>query len=282
MFSFVQKTESAFTLIELLVVITIIAIISIIGLIVFTGISKSARDARRESDVQSIAHAYEIQYDALSASGYTKPSDSHFSNGYPTPPEGGNYYENISPNGSGFIICAALEDNPQQTCTSKSTTCYCLISRQGIYIAPTPIPSGMGTAVFSLNSGTSYNQTQEIPVQVKVRTDTDSANTFVAKFSFPVNLLAVTRIDITGSFISSWVEQYYDNNTGQISLSGGLPNPGYQTTGTDGLMATVYFTAKTTGNLSLNYDSVNSAIYRNSDNVNILGNTSGTSFTITP
>ncbi len=52
--------KKGFTLIELLVVIAIIAILSVIGFTVFTNVQKSARDAKRRSDIDAISKALEI------------------------------------------------------------------------------------------------------------------------------------------------------------------------------------------------------------------------------
>lgn len=150
--------------------------------------------------------------------------------------------------------------------------------------AATPTPTTSPAAVsFSLQSGSSVSQGQEFSVRVMSETDTDPANTFVGKVNFPANLLSVSRIDTSGSFISNWVENYFDNNTGVISLVGGIPSPGYKTSGSPGLLATAYFTAKAVGTANFSFDP-KSAIYRNSDNVNILnpGGAGGMTVTITP
>lgn len=150
---------------------------------------------------------------------------------------------------------------------------------------PTPAPSpAVPSASFSFQSGSSYDQSQEIPVKIMVQSNSEAANTFVAKINFPANLLAVSRIEATGSgtFITNWAEQYYDNTAGTISLAGGVPNPGYKTSGTPALMATIYFTAKSTGVASLSFNNTTSYIYRNSDNANILDTSPGTNIIITP
>lgn len=145
---------------------------------------------------------------------------------------------------------------------------------------PAPIPNPT-SATFSLQTGTGYTQGAEIPVKVMAETSTDAANTFVGKINFPAQLLSVSRIDTTGSFVTNWTENYYDNTAGTISLVGAVPNPGYKTSGSPSLMATVYFTSKTSGTANLTFDHA-SMIYRNSDNVNILAKTTGTSITINP
>lgn len=73
------------------------------------------------------------------------------------------------------------------------------------------------------------------------------------------------------SFIKNWVENYYDNQAGTVSLVGGVPSPGFRTqTGDLGTsMAKITFTVKKVGEATISFDQ-DSAIYRNSDNTNIL------------
>ena len=70
-----------FTLVELLVVVSIIAILSVIGLAIFGNIQKGARDARRKTDVDSIAQAMEINYGKDIAGQYKGLLDNMFSSG---------------------------------------------------------------------------------------------------------------------------------------------------------------------------------------------------------
>ncbi len=51
--------KKGFTLIELLVVISIIAILSLVGTAVFSGVQKSARDAKRIADLSAIKQSLE-------------------------------------------------------------------------------------------------------------------------------------------------------------------------------------------------------------------------------
>ncbi len=127
------RLVQGFTLIELLVVIAIVAVLSMVGFAVFTGVTRSARDAKRHVDIDAISKAYEV----ARSSRYIPLSTSAFSGGVtPQDPSKGPYFNWLDSNGTGFKICAALEDNPNNACNTPATTCYCKFSSQGT------IPSG--------------------------------------------------------------------------------------------------------------------------------------------
>jgi len=54
--------KKGFTLIELLVVITIIGLLATVGLSSYTQAQRRARDARRQSDINTLRNALEIYY----------------------------------------------------------------------------------------------------------------------------------------------------------------------------------------------------------------------------
>jgi len=73
-------------------------------------------------------------------------------------------------------------------------------------------------------------------------------------------------------FIKNWVESYFNNQDGVISLVGGVPTPGVQTNAGATYapkMATINFIVKAEGEATISFDE-KSAIYRNSDNIDIL------------
>lgn len=132
------KRNEAFTLVELLIVISIIAILALLGLVIFRNVSSNARDGRKKADIEAITKAYEVKY----SGSYPTLTGTDFSGGsFPQPPEGGSYYNNKTSDNSSFRVCTALEANPQKTCSSPSTNCYCLSSSQGSY------PTGGGGGV---------------------------------------------------------------------------------------------------------------------------------------
>ncbi len=137
-------------------------------------------------------------------------------------------------------------------------------------VTVTNTPAVNKTAQFSLTgtpatiaAGSQFN------VAVKAVT-TEDANLFAARLNFNPTLLEVVSIDTNTSFVTpaQWVNNNFDNATGQINLIGGVPTPGYKTT-TASTMATVVFKAKLAGSAQINF-AANSAIYRNFDNVDIL------------
>lgn len=62
-----RNTPTGFTLIELLVVIAIIAILATIALVIYSGVQRNGRDAKRRSEIDAIAQALESHY--MNASG---------------------------------------------------------------------------------------------------------------------------------------------------------------------------------------------------------------------
>ena len=110
---------------------------------------------------------------------------------------------------------------------------------------------------------------QEFEVKVLSRSDIDNANLWNATITFPKNLVEVVRINKTGSFITSWTEEFFSNTTGEISLTGGVTSPGFKTNLNQGLMATIVFRTKAAGQADINIVAP-SNIFRNSDNTQIM------------
>ena len=75
--------SSGFTLIELLIVVAIISILSVVGYVQYNNIQKSARDAKRKADIESIGKSMEIN---KTSSGYQILQTSFFSGGIPYDP----------------------------------------------------------------------------------------------------------------------------------------------------------------------------------------------------
>lgn len=128
------------------------------------------------------------------------------------------------------------------------------------------------TTSFSFWSGSpGANVGDLMAVKILVRSDIAAANLFNAKITFPADTVAVDHIDYAGTFVNSWVEQYFDNSAGTISLVGGAPNPGFSTdiSSSAGQMAVIYFRALNPGTATISFSDT-SQIYSNVDNTDIL------------
>lgn len=139
--------------------------------------------------------------------------------------------------------------------------------------------TGTPETSLKINAVSSVSVGQEFNVPIYARSDIENSNVFAAKINFPADLLEVVSVNDDSSFITSWVEQFYDNQTGQISLVGGVPNPGYKSNNSDVVMAIVRFKAKAAGTALLDMTS-QSQIFSNATNQNILQKTQDVSFPI--
>ena len=118
-----MKRQKGFTLIELLVVISIIGLLAAAGLATYTQSQRRARNAKRQADVNAIADALELAYDATTCSStqYNYPTSlcpAMFAGGVPADPNGTAYSPTLATDS--FEICATLE--PSGT--------YCRTNRQ--------------------------------------------------------------------------------------------------------------------------------------------------------
>lgn len=81
-------------------------------------------------------------------------------------------------------------------------------------------------------------------------------------------------------FIKTWFENFYDNNSGEVSLIGGLPSPGHKTTsGKPTLVACAVFKTLTRGQAKISLED-GSEIFRDIDSQDILAAKGDISFDI--
>ncbi len=89
-----------------------------------------------------------------------------------------------------------------------------------------------------------------VSVSILVDTSGQAINSADMTIQFPTDTLEVMSISRTGSIFPIWVEEpTFSNAQGTISVSGGLPAPGY--TGSAGKIVSIVFTAKKTGTASI-------------------------------
>ncbi len=104
----------------------------------------------------------------------------------------------------------------------------------------------------ALPSSVTTGATFEVPLKVSVKQAINAGEFY---FNFPADRLSVKEIKKDNSFFTLWVKDSpaFDNQTGSIYLAGGLPTPGFS--GTDGMIATVVFTAKASGQATISLNS---------------------------
>lgn len=134
------------------------------------------------------------------------------------------------------------------------------------------------SATLSLSpSSKSVTNGQTFSVEIRVDTAGESINTVTANLSYPTDKLRAQSVDTSGSFVTIWFENNIGTASGEIRLTGSLPTPGV--TGSSLLFATVNFVALSTGTAQVEFAN-SSAVYRNSDNSDILGTTVDGTYTI--
>ena len=116
------KSKSGFTLIELLVVIAIIAILATIGALVYTGLQKNARDAKRKVDIESIASSMEANYGQINPNQYSPLTNQMFTTGkVPEDPYNtNNAPDNACPGVCKYCVFEGTTPQPHAACTQSN------------------------------------------------------------------------------------------------------------------------------------------------------------------
>lgn len=110
-------------------------------------------------------------------------------------------------------------------------------------------------------------------VDVLVNNNKDPINAASALLSFPADVLSVTSISKTGSFISLWAEEpTFSNTAGTVNFEGVALNPGFS--GATGKVVTVTFKSKQAGNINILVKS-GSVLANDGNATNVLGTTAG-------
>lgn len=110
-------------------------------------------------------------------------------------------------------------------------------------------------------------------VDVLVTGNTDPINAASAVITFPADVLSVSSISKTGSFINLWAEEpSFSNTGGTINFEGVALNPGFS--GATGKVVTITFKAKQAGNINILVKS-GSVLANDGNATNVLGTTAG-------
>lgn len=140
-------------------------------------------------------------------------------------------------------------------------------------------PQKPGVGFYFKTEKEAFKKDEEATVTLYARSDPDYSNLFVAKISFPKDLLEIQSISQSNDFIKNWIDPSDPekagneaNQSGKLTVAGGVPNPGYQSLyGQPGpKMAEIKFKAlKEAGSAQITFDE-DSSVFRNSDNADLL------------
>lgn len=116
-----RKQRAGFTLIELMVVILIIAILGALGLVAYGQASRSARNGRREADMESVRQALILYRQEHSGcfpnvspySSLSTPLVSTYLSSLPTDPGANTYVYTRVTTVSGCVTVASLTYTPE-------------------------------------------------------------------------------------------------------------------------------------------------------------------------
>lgn len=122
-------TQSGFTLIELMVVILIIVILSTIGLVSFAQATKTARDGKRKTDVESVRQAM-ILYKQENSGAYPSTIAALVTAGYlsapaPADPDSTQPYTVVSSSSSPYTFCVCAKVSIPATNGNNTTNANC-------------------------------------------------------------------------------------------------------------------------------------------------------------
>ena len=125
----------------------------------------------------------------------------------------------------------------------------------------------LSPATISTNVGKTFS------VDVLVNNNKEAINAVSGLVTFPADVLMVTSVSKTGSFISLWAEEpSYSNTNGTINFEGVALNPGFS--GATGKVVTITFKSKQEGNININFKS-GSVLANDGNATNVLGTTAG-------
>lgn len=131
--------NKGFTLIEMLVVILIIVILSTVGMVAYSQATKSARDAKRRSDMESLKQALILYRQEVGnypggaltnvVTTLSSASNNYLSAGTslsdPKPSWTAYSYRPDTGTATGFCACARLENNTKGNSSSGATSTTC-------------------------------------------------------------------------------------------------------------------------------------------------------------
>lgn len=123
-----------------------------------------------------------------------------------------------------------------------------------------------------------YEVGETLPMQVLVNIAEQPINAVGAYLEFPSDLVEVVKIDTSGSFCTLFPENSFDNSTGTITYSCGLPTPGFSEN--FGIVGTFYIKFKKPGYADIFFSEKSKVLANDKFGTNILTGTVGAGYNI--
>lgn len=118
------------------------------------------------------------------------------------------------------------------------------------------------------------------PMKIEINGIKTAINTVQADLSFDPSRLEVIDINTEGSFASIFLQKEFSNELGYARLTGGLPNPGFNSPA--GVFGTVYFRGKSPGLTEIKFLDSSLVLANDGRGSNVLKDLASASYLITP
>jgi hypothetical protein len=116
--------------------------------------------------------------------------------------------------------------------------------------------------------GGEYKFGESFPLNIMIENISTPINAAQVEIVFNPNIIQVTEISTTDSFIKIFLQKEVDNKNGKILISGGLPNPGF--TGIKAKVSTVLFIPQKEGDANIEVSPNSMVLANDGKGTNIL------------
>lgn len=137
-----------------------------------------------------------------------------------------------------------------------------------------------GASLYLSPSTGTFTKESTFDVSIFLNTGGQSANAFELTLNFPATKLQVVSPQAGSSVVSIWITQpTFSNSNGTVTLAGGLPSPGINSSGA--LITTITFRAKGTGPATLSLGDNSKVLANDGAGTNILTSKTQATYTLT-
>jgi hypothetical protein len=137
-----------------------------------------------------------------------------------------------------------------------------------------------GAELYFLENTRAYVIGEQIQVELRVRTNGKRINTMGFRLSIDPQYLDIVKMTTDNSFCTLYTENTFNQRTGEVSVSCGVPNPGFSG---DSLAVRLDLRSKVPGTIPITVQEGSTMLLANDGRGSILGsNAPSTSVTVQP